>query len=265
MALPPSGHRHLRLPHSPFDEIPRPAPSPSVKEVHHYHHGPSYPYVPLVPTTVTNVYTGSSAPALKQDADAKKKKDEKKEDNFLGAVLLGALTVGGSYVVTSEYVKWRRLANIAEKMSVLKIANDTSLTSNAHVKEVLRDWKKWYSSYTSTTRLFHLAKVAGFLSAGAISFGLWKNMDNVMMDGFLGLVTTGAYTVGLWTLYNTLWKKDEEKLMNTLVQKFNQEALESVPFPEPLAPASTPSASTPSAPTDPSDVVASLYPSYARQ
>ena len=194
---------------TPFDETPRPSSSPTVKEVHHYHHGPSYPYVPLVPTTVTNVYTGSSAPAPKQDADEKKKKkDEKKQDNFLGAVLLGALTVGGSYVVTSEYVKWRRLANIAEKMSVLKIANDTSLSSNSHVKEVLREWKKWYTSYTSTTRLFHLAKVAGFISAGAISFGLWKNMDNVMMDGFLGLVGTGAYTVGLWTLYNTCGKRE---------------------------------------------------------
>ena len=50
--------------------------------------------------------------------------------------------------------------------------------------------------------------------------------------------------------------------MNTLVEKFNQEALESVPFPEPMAPLA--STSTPSAPTDPSDVVASLYPSYAR-
>ena len=61
-------------------------------------------------------------------------------------------------------------------------------------------------------------------------------MDNVMMDGFLGLVGTGAYTVGLWTLYEGLWKTREEKLMNTLVEKFNQEALESVPFPEPMAP-----------------------------
>ena len=226
-----------------------------VTEVHHYHHGPSYPY--LSPTHVTNVYTGSAETTTKCRNDEDDKKKKKQEDNFLGAILLGALTVGTSYVVTNEYVKYRQLANVNEKMGVLKIANDTSLAgSNSNVKEVLRNWKKWYSSYTSTTRLFHLAKVAGFISAGAIAFGLWKNLDTVMMDGFWGLVATGAYTVGLWTLYEGLWRTQEQELMDTLVQNFNSATLESIPFPH------APTASVdPSAPTD---IVASLYPSYAR-
>lgn len=254
----PSTKWSTTFPPPSFDTTSSISSTPSITEVHHYHHGP---YIPLIPGHVTNVYTGNTPKYDDADDDDKKKKKKKQEDNFFGAVLLGALTIGASYVVTSEYVKYRRLANVNEKMAILKIANNTSLSgANPSVRNVLREWKKWHSSYTSTTRLFHLAKVTGFVSAGAIAFGLWKNLDNVVLDGFWGLVATSAYTVGLWTLYTGLWKENERELMDTLVGEFNSATLASIPFPTPT---STPT-SAPTAPSESTDIVASLYPSYAK-
>jgi hypothetical protein len=177
--------------------------------------------------------------------DCKKNKKDTKDSSanyYFGAFLIGALAVGFSYVFTSEYINYWQLRQINAKIRKLdrKITESDQADAASTVpvpaslyppsagssvapmlRTLPRTWDQWYWSYQRSARLFTVCKLGFLLSGALLGTGLMRNSSDLLQYSFWSFVGTSAATASVATLYNLLWKADETKNMNQLVQDCN--------------------------------------------
>lgn len=200
--------------------------------------------------SVTNVYTTCRHCSSKktQCEDCKNKEKEKNDNNgdwYLGALLLGVLLPGLSYLVSKEYLKWRQLYKINKKASKLekKLLEQPTDTVDVKLKQtgqyVPSKWSKWYNYYRGICRLYNLAKLGFVVSGLMMGVGLMQNPRNGAQSlrqlAYWTLVGSGCYTVTIMTFYHSLWKTKERNLMDNLVQECNTTYLSISPLQGPPA------------------------------
>lgn len=193
------------------------------------------------PPSVTNVYTCSSC----HDHSCKKCKEQKeKEKNnldwYFGALLTGVLTIGTSYLITKEFIKWQEFHKVQKKVQKLQkqLNTDSSTTEEHGLKVSMVDipnrWNLWSNYYRSTCRLYNIAKVAFLVSGLLIGLGLMDMPIGGRQLGYWSLIGSGSYLAIIMTLYHSVWKRKEKNLMDKLIQECNMVNINMAPSAPPM-------------------------------
>lgn len=235
-------------PESSVPSAPQTQPASSATTVIHdhsvnYYTSPSpycsWWYVPQAPTVIVSCPHSSRGEC--ERCEKKKKSEETSDSNtnwYLGALLAGALALGFSYVFTTEYISHWKLAQVNTKVRRLekKLRKPVEETSSAasslypptsptsissQLRTIPKTWDLWYGDFRRTARLYTLCKLGFLVSGVLVGSGLMRNSSFLQQCGYWCLVGTGATTVSVVTFYHLLWKSEETKKMNQLVQDCN--------------------------------------------